>query len=235
LRPLQDCSRPALLSILFCALVTCACSSSENPTPSSEAPPPVSSTASPTGTSRPPQSPTATSTPPPTPLPPQRLDQLALSATDLPAGFTITASGPGGPELGGDVLASFQEEFQQRDVTSTQSLQQTIVMIDLLGQYKDSASALSGIRAISVQSLNQLLGSVNLNAELAAIPQIGEDAQAFHFTGDSSNVSVGGFLIVFHRGPIAALILTAAVKGAEALQQTVDLAQKQVQKLSAVR
>ncbi|HTE86470.1 MAG TPA: hypothetical protein VK821_17255 [Dehalococcoidia bacterium] len=171
----------------------------------------------------------------PTPLPLQRLDQVALSASDLPAGFTITASGPGGPELGADVIASFQEEFQQRDVTSPQSLQQTIVIINLLGQYRDAAGALSGTRAISLQSLNQLLGSVNLNAELAAVPQIGEDSQSFHFTGDSNNVSVGGYLIVFHRGPVASLILTASVKGAESLQQTVDLAQKQDQRLQSVR
>jgi hypothetical protein len=163
------------------------------------------------------------------------LDQLALTATDLPAGFAATASGPGGPELGTDVLASYQEEFQQRDVTSPQALQQTIVIITLLGQYKDAVSALNGIKAINTQSLNQLLGSVNLNAETATIPQIGEDSQAFHFTGDSNNVSVGGYLIVFHRGPLAALILTAAVKGSESLQQAIDLAQKQDQKLTAAR
>jgi hypothetical protein len=211
---------------------------------SSTSPPPeqtITSTATPaltaTGTPRP-ASTTATVTatptrPPATPLSQQQLDQLALSATDLPQGFAITASGPGGPELGPDVLASYQEEFQQSNVTSTQSLQQTIVIINLLGQYKDSASALAGIRAINVQTLNQLLGSVSLTAEPATVPPVGEDSQGFHFTGTSNNVSVGGYLIVFHKGPIAALILTAAAQGGESLPQTIDLAQKQAQKLPA--
>jgi hypothetical protein len=143
----------------------------------------------------------------------------------------VTASGPGGPELGTDVLASYQEEFQQRDVSSPQSL----VIITLLGQYKDATSAVNGVKAINAQSLNQLLGSVNLTAEAATIPQIGEDSQAFHFIGDSNNASVGGYLIVFHRGPLAALVLTAGMKGSESLQQSVDLAQKQDQKLAATR
>lgn len=237
MRLLSRCSSTALVCSLALAFAAGACSSQESAPPSSEAPAATTSTASPRPTTRV----TSSSTPIPTPtpsatLPPlQRLDQVALSATDLPAGFTVTASGPGGPELGPDVLASYQEEFQQRDVTSAQSLQQTIVIISLLGQYKDAASALSGIRSINVQTLNQLLGSVSLNAEAASVPPIGEDSQAFHFTGDSNNVSVGGYLIVFHRGAVAALILTAAVKGSESLQQTVDLAQKQDQKLAAPR
>jgi hypothetical protein len=169
------------------------------------------------------------------PLSQQQLDQMALSATDLPPGFAVTASGPGGPELGPDVLASYQEEFQQRDVTSIQALQQTIVIINLLGQYRDSASALAAIRAISVQSLNQILGGVNLSAEAATVPAIAEDSQGFHFTGDTNGISVGGYLIVYHRGPIASLVLTAAVKGSEALPQTIDLAQKQAQKIPAAR
>lgn len=176
-----------------------------------------------------------------TPLSQQQLDQLALGTTDLPPGFAVTGSGPGGPELGRDVLASYQEEFQQRDVTSTQSLQQTIVIIVLLGQYRDTSSALNGIRAVNAQSLNQLLGSVNLTAEPASIPAIEEDSAAFHFSGNVSGAAggspngtaVGGYLIVFHRGSLATLILTAAVKGSESLPQTVDLAQKQAQKLRA--
>jgi hypothetical protein len=166
-----------------------------------------------------------------TPLSPQQLSQLALTVTDLPPGFAATGSGQGGPELGPDVLASWQQEFQQRDVTSTQALQQTIVIIDLLGQYKTPASALSGIRAVNAQSLNQLLGSVNLTAEAASVPAIEEDSAAFHFLGDTNGTSVGGYLIVFHRGPIASLILTASVKGSESLAQTVDLAQKQAQRV----
>jgi hypothetical protein len=164
----------------------------------------------------------------------QQLDQAALSVSDLPPGFAITASGPGGPELGPDVLTSYQEEFQQRDVASTQSLQQTIVVIDLLGQYKDSTSALAGIRAINQQNLNQLLGSVSLTATPATIPAIGQDSQAFHFTGSTNGVSIGGYLIAFHQGPIAALLLTAGVQGSESLDQSVALAQKQAQKLAAL-
>jgi hypothetical protein len=231
LRLLSNCPRTALVCTLAFAVAACACSGSETPSPSSEARPPVTSTASATGTARPLLPPTAPATPVATPLPPQRLDQLALSATDLPPNFTITASGPGGPELGNDVLSSFQVEFQQRDITSTQSLQQTIVIINLLGQYKDATTALAGIRAINVQSLNQLLGSLNLNAEVASVPSIGEDAQGIHLTGDTNSISVGAYLIAFHRGPVAALVLTAAVKGAESLPQTVDLAQKQAQRL----
>lgn len=171
---------------------------------------------------------------PATPLSQQQLNQIALAATDLPVGFSITASGPGGPELGADVLASYQEEFQQRDVTSTQSLQQTIVVIALLGQYRDTTTALAGIHAINTQTLNQILGNVSLTADAAPIPAIDQDSEAFHFTGGSNGTSVGGYLIVFHRGPIAALILTAAVQGSESLPQTIDLAQKQAQKLPAL-
>jgi len=169
----------------------------------------------------------------PTPLSSQQLDQLSLTADDLPAGFSITGSGPGGPELGRDVLSSYQEEFQQRDVTSTQSLQQTIIVIDLLGQYKDIPSALSGLKAVNAQNLNQLLGSVNLSAEAATVPAIGDDSSAFHFSGDTNGTSIGGYMVLFHNGPIATLVLTASVKGSESLQQTVDLAQKQAQKLKA--
>lgn len=237
MRLLNGCPRFIVPCVLTVLLATSACSPSESGAPPAATPvaPTAVTQAASAAAARASISATAVRTPTATPLPLQRLDQLALSATDLPVGFTVTASGPGGPELGPDVLASYQEEFQQRDVTSAQSLQQTIVIINLLGQYKDAASALNGIRSINVQSLNQLLGSVNLNAEVASIPQIGEDSQAFHFTGDSSNVSVGGYLIVFHRGPLAALVLTAAVKGSESLQQTVDLAQKQDQKLATPR
>jgi hypothetical protein len=168
-----------------------------------------------------------------TPLSSQQLDRLSLTPDDLPSGFAITGSGPGGPELGRDVLASYQEEFQQRDVTSTQSLQQTIIVIALLGQYKDASSALSGLKAVNAQSLNQLLGSVNLSAEAATIPAIGEDATAFHFSGDTNGTSIGGYMVLFHIGPVATLILSASVKGSESLPQTVDLAQKQAQKLQA--
>jgi hypothetical protein len=170
-----------------------------------------------------------------TPLSSQQLDQLSLTPDDLPSGFAITGSGPGGPELGRDVLASYQEEFQQRDVTSTQSLQQTIIVIDLLGQYKDTSSALSGLKAVNAQSLNQLLGSVNLSAEAATIPAISDDATAFHFSGDTNGTSIGGYMVLFHSGPIATLILSASVKGSESLQQTVDLAQKQAQRLQVSR
>ena len=127
-----------------------------------------------------------------TPMSQQQLDRMALSSTDLPPGFSVTASGPGGQELGQDVLASFQEEFQQKDVTSGAGLQQTIVIINLVGQYRDPASAANGVKALSAQSLNQLLNSVNLNAEPAALPGIGEDTQGFHFTGDTNGVGVGG-------------------------------------------
>jgi hypothetical protein len=168
-----------------------------------------------------------------TPMTQEQLDRIALSAADLPPGFSITASGPGGPELGTNVLASFQEEFQQRDVTSGAGLQQTIVIIDLLGQYRDSSNAAAGIKALDTQSLNTLLRSVNLTAEQAAVPAIGEDTQAFHFTGDSNGIGVGGYLVAFHKGPIAALVLTASVKGSEALPQIIDLAQKQAQKIPA--
>jgi hypothetical protein len=166
-----------------------------------------------------------------TPLSQQQLDRMALSSTDLPPGFGVTASGPGGQELGPDVLASFQEEFQQRDVTSGAALQQTIVIINLVGQYRDSAAAASGVKALTAQNLNQLLNSVNLSAEAATVPAIGEDTQGFHFTGDTNGVGVGGYLIAFHRGPIAGMVLTASVKGAEALPQIIDLAQKQAQKI----
>jgi hypothetical protein len=234
-----------LTSVLAVALGACSGSSQNSSTP-----PPVdvsSATATPPLTPRP----LATPPPPPpatgsllalptatgaaaptgTPLSAQQLSQLALTVTDLPPGFAATGSGQGGPELGSDVLASWQQEFQQRDVTSTQALQQTIVIIDLLGQYRSAASALSGIRAVNAQSLNQLLGSVNLTAEAASVPPIEEDSAAFHFTGDTNGTSVGGYLIVFHRGPIAALLLTASVKGSESLSQTIDLAQKQAQRM----
>jgi hypothetical protein len=170
-----------------------------------------------------------------TPLSSQQLDLLSLTIDDLPPGFAITGSGPGGPELGRDVLASYQQEFQQRDVTSTQSLQQTIIIIDLLGQYKDTPSALSGLKAVNAQNLNQLLGSVNLSAESATIPAISDDSSAFHFSGDTNGTSIGGYMVLFHNGPIATLILTASVKGSESLPQTIDLAQKQAQKLQANR
>ncbi len=169
-----------------------------------------------------------------TPLSQQQLDQVALSVSDLPAGFAITASGPGGPDLGPDVLTSYQEEFQQRDVTSSQSLQQTIVIINLLGQYKDAASALAGIRAINVQNLNQILGGVNMTATPATVPAIGEDSEGYHFTGTTNGVAIGGYLIAFHHGPVAALLLTAGVQGSESLDQTVSLAQKQAQKLATL-
>jgi hypothetical protein len=168
-----------------------------------------------------------------TPLSSQQLDQLSLTANDLPSGFTITGSGPGGPELGRDVYASYQEEFQQRDVTSTQSLQQTIIVIDLLGQYKDANSASSGIHAVNVQSLNQLLGSVSLTAEPATIPTIDDDSSAYHFSGSTNGTSIGGYMVLFRRGPIASLILTASVQGGESLPQTLDLAQKQAQRLQS--
>jgi hypothetical protein len=194
----------------------------------------VTRTATPTATAVRAATPaSATPTVAATPLSQQQLDRIALSSTDLPPGFSITASGPGGQELGPDVLASFQEEFQQKDVTSGAGLQQTIVIINLVGQYRDAASAASGVKAMNAQSLNQLLNSVNLNAETASLPAIGEDTQGFHFTGDTNGVGVGGYLVAFHRGPIAAMILTASVKGAESLPQIIDLAQKQAQKMAA--
>ncbi|MGI8552758.1 MAG: hypothetical protein ACR2PL_18515 [Dehalococcoidia bacterium] len=161
------------------------------------------------------------------------LQRIALQGTDLPSGFTLTDSGPGGPELGRDVVASFQQEYQQRDVTSTQSLQQTIVIVDLLGQYKDATSAGSAVKGVNLQSLNQLLGSASLTAEPATVASIGEDTGGYHFTGSTNGVSVGGYLIVFHRGSTAALVVTAAVKGSESLPQTVSLAQRQDQKLQS--
>ena len=164
-------------------------------------------------------------------LSPADLARLALQTTDLPSGFALADSGPGGPELGFDVTASYQEQFQQRDVTSTLSLQQTIIVIDLLGQYKDATSATSGVKSVTVQSLNQILTTSSLSAELAAIPAIGEDSAGYHFSGDTNGVAVGGYLIVFHRGTTAALVVTAAIRGAESLPQTLDLAQKQDQKL----
>ncbi len=169
-----------------------------------------------------------------TPLTQQQLDQTALSVSDLPPGFAITGSGPGGPELGPDVLTSYQEEFQQRDVTSTQSLQQPVVIIDLLGQYRTPADALAGIRAINQQSLNQLLGGVNLTATPVTIPPVGQDSQAFHFTGTSNGVSIGGHLIAFHQGSVAVMLLIAGVQGSESQDQSVALAQKQAQKLQGL-
>lgn len=165
--------------------------------------------------------------------PPQGLARLALQTSDLPAGFALTDSGPGGSELGRDVVSSYQAEFQQRDVTSTQALQQTIVIIDLIGQYRDAASAKSGVQSVNQQSLNQLLGTANMTAEPATVPAIGDDSAGYHFTGTTGGASDGGYLIVFHRGPIAALVVTAAVKGAENLQQTIQLAQKQDQKIQS--
>jgi hypothetical protein len=161
----------------------------------------------------------------------EQLDRVALSATDLPSGFSITASGPGGPELGANVLASYQQEFQQRNISSGAGLQQTISIVDLLGQYRDGTNAAGGVKALNGQSLNQLLRGVNLSAEPATVPAIGEDTQAFHLSGDSNGIGVAGYLVAFHKGPIAALILTASVKGAESLPVTLDLAQKQAQKL----
>ena len=161
------------------------------------------------------------------------LQQVALGVTDLPSGFALTASGPGGPELGPNVTLSYQEEFQQRAIQSTRDLQQTIVIVDLLGQYRDPASALAGIKSVNVQTLNQILGPASLTAEPATIPLIGEDAAAYHFSGNTNGISVGGYLLIFHRGPMAAMVVTAAVKDAESLPQTIDLAQKQDQKLQA--
>lgn len=167
-------------------------------------------------------------------LSPAQLAQRALQAGDLPSGFVLTNSGPGGPELGPDVTASFQEEFQQRDVTSAQSLQQTIVIVDLLGIYRDAASAATGVKGVTVQTLNQALGSGSgLTAQTQPVTAIGDDTAGYHFTGASNGVPVGGYLIVFHRGPLAAMIVTAAPLGAESLPQTISLAQKQDDKLQA--
>ena len=181
--------------------------------------------ATPTGTN--PRAGSAT----PTTAAAQGLARLALQASDLPSGFALTDSGPGGAELGRDVVSSYQAEFQQRDVTSTQSLQQTIVIIDLIGQYTDAASAKAGVQSVNQQSLNQLLGTANMTAAPATIPAVGEDSAGYQFSGATGGASIGGYLIVFHRGPIAALVITAAVKGAENLPQTIQLAQKQDQKI----
>lgn len=166
-----------------------------------------------------------------TPVTVLQLPPLALQVTDLPSGFALTNSGPGGAQLGSDVLASYQEEFQQRDVTSTQSLQQTIVIVDLLGEYRNIASATAGVKALNVQTLNTLLGGASLTAQQVAIPAIGDDSAGYHFSGTSNGTSIGGYLIVFHQSQIASLIVTAAVKGAESLPQTIQLAQRQDQKL----
>ena len=163
----------------------------------------------------------------------QGLGRLALQLSDLPSGFALTDSGPGGAELGRDVVSSYEAEYQQRDVTSTQSLQQTIVIINLIGQYRDAASAKAGVQSVNQQSLNQLLGTANMTAEPATVPAIGDDSAGYHFSGTTGGASVGGYLIVFHRGPIAALVITAAVKGAESLPETIQLAQKQDQKLQS--
>jgi hypothetical protein len=164
---------------------------------------------------------------------PQGLARLALQTSDLPSGFALTDSGPGGAELGRDVVSSYEQEFQQRDVTSTQALQQTIVIIDLIGQYRDAESAKTGVQSVNQQSLNQLLGTASITAEPATVPAIGEDPAGYHFSGTTGGSSVGGYLIVFHRGPIAALVVTAAVKGAENLPQTISLAQRQDQKIQS--
>jgi hypothetical protein len=223
-------------ALAACSQPTTSSSPSESPATSTPAPTVVATQAAPLG-APPLLVPTAAAASPAAPvtaLTQQQLDQAALSVGDLPAGFAITASGPGGPELGPDVLTSYQEEFQQRDITSAQSLQQTIVVIDLLGQYKDANSAIGGLRAINTQSLNQLLGGVNLTATPVTIPAVGEDSQAFHVTGAANGVSIGGYLIAFHRGPVAAMLLTAGVQGAESLDQSVSLAQKQAQKLTSL-
>jgi len=42
-----------------------------------------------------------------------------------------------------------------------------------------------------------------------------------------NGTSIGGYLVIFHRGPILAVVATAAFSGSESLQATMDLAQKQ--------
>ena len=164
---------------------------------------------------------------------PQDLTRLALQASDLPPGFALTSSGPGGPELGQDVVSSYQEEFQQRQITSTQSLQQTVAIVDLLGRYRDATSAEKGFQAVNVQSLNQTLSAANLTSDPATIPAIGDDSAGYHFTGTLNGVSVGGYVIIFHVGPTTSMIITASVKGSESLPQTISLAQTQASKLKA--
>ena len=135
-------------------------------------------------------------------------------------------------------ITSYEEQFQQRNLTSVQSLQQTILVLGLLERYLDSSSASENSQIVNGQRLNQLLlgsGYNGLSAEAVSVPPIEDDSSAFHFLGDTNGASIGGYMIIFHRGPVVALILTAAVKGAESLPQTIDIAQKQAERLRTIR
>jgi hypothetical protein len=165
--------------------------------------------------------------------PSRPLADLALQAGDVPAGFVVMTTGPLDQVLGSDVLAGYEEEFGPADVMAADGLQKTIVILDLLGRYKDATSARNGLQVVTSQSLNQLLGSNTVTMEPAATPPIGESSSGLHFSGSTKGGAVGGYLIAVQSGPTVALVVTAAARGAESLPQTVDLAQKQAQRLSA--
>jgi len=126
-----------------------------------------------------------------TALPP--LAQFALQTDDLPPGFALTAPGRlGAADLA--AFASYQEEFQQKNVTSSLGLQQTLIIITLLAQYTDPSSAHINVQNVSGQNLNQLFlgGSLNgFSSEAATVLPIEDDSSALHFSGDTNGTSIG--------------------------------------------
>ncbi|HLZ70898.1 MAG TPA: hypothetical protein VKV26_13430 [Dehalococcoidia bacterium] len=167
-----------------------------------------------------------------------QLAKVALTDKDLPSGYTSLSGlvGNTANDLSfGNQTASYSDLFVKGNLTSLGSANPFAggVVIESLNGFKDSAAAGATLKDLRLQALRQDCSPDTKVEQVSGAPKLGDETLAYKISSTDSQQPYSGYLIVWRRGKVDAVVGQISNPGPKNIDETAALAQKLDAKMKA--
>lgn len=167
-----------------------------------------------------------------------QLAKVALTDKDLPSGYNSLSGLLGGGQSDLNIpneTASYSDFFIKGNLTSLSSDNPFAgnVVVESLNGFKDNGTAASTLKDLRLQALKQECSPDTKVEPVSGAPKLGDETLAYKITSTDSSQPYSGYLIVWRRGKVDAVLAMIGNPGPKSLDDTAALAQKLDAKMKA--
>ncbi len=166
------------------------------------------------------------------------LAKVALTDKDLPAGYTSLSGFTGGAGQSdltyANETAAYSDFFVKPNLTGASASNPLggDLFIESLNGFKDAGSAGSTLKDLRAQALKQACTPETKIEQVSGAPKLGDETLAYKISSSGEQVYTG-YIIVWRRGKVDAIVGMIGNPGPKSLDETSALAQKLDAKMKA--